>query len=176
MSDLQLFAERNRIYSEAHDGRLPLMPKLSTIVLTCIDARIDPAYFLGLKEGESIIIRNAGGRITEEVEKELGILSVMAATVGGENFKGLSLAIVQHTDCGYERLANPQLRTAIHQKTGIQMAELESMANHNHTQSLANDIQKLRNSPFASDNLIVSGHIFDVDTGIIQEVYSPQKL
>lgn len=176
MSDLQIFAERNKIYAQNHKGRLPLMPTFSTVVLTCVDSRIDPAYFLGLKEGEAIIIRNAGARITEEVEKELGILSVMASLAGGDEFKGLSLAIVQHTDCGYERLANPQIRSAIHHKVGIDMNELEFRANDDHTATLKDDIEKLRQSSYVPNNLVISGHIFNVDTGLIEEIFTPESL
>jgi carbonic anhydrase len=175
MSDITTLLERNRVYAESYQGKLPMRTRFSTIILTCLDARIDPAYFLGIKEGDALVMRNAGGRVTEDVEKELGILSVMAKAAGGDNFKGLSLAIVQHTDCGYERLANPQLRTAINHKTGIDINELESMENHNHTKSLEEDIQRLRDSAFTPDNLIISGHILDVDTGIVQEVYSPKN-
>lgn len=176
MSDITTLLERNRVYAEDYHGKLPIMPRFSTVILTCIDSRIDPAHFLGLQEGDALVMRSAGGRITQDIEMDLGILSLLGTQMGGDDFKGLSLAIVQHTDCGYERLVMPPLRTAINQKVGIDMATLDEMAVHNHHQSIEDGIHRLKNSSFVPQNLMVSGYIFDVENGIMREVISAQSI
>jgi carbonic anhydrase len=86
---------------------------LNTFVLTCADARVDPAHFLGLELGDALVFRNAGGRVTDDIELELSILWTFAAHRMGESFQGFSLVIIQHTDCGFERLSNPETVAAL---------------------------------------------------------------
>ena len=91
MSDLQILLERNQHFATQYKGGLQGMPKLTTFVLTCSDARIDPAHFLGLELGDALVFRNAGRRITDDIELELGILWTMAAGMMGKNFQSHSL-------------------------------------------------------------------------------------
>ena len=176
MSDLQTFTERNQIFAQQYEGGLTLMPKFSTFVLTCVDARIDPAHFLGLELGDALVFRNAGGRVTDDIELDLSILWMMGARAAGENFKGFSLALVQHTDCGLERLANPDFAAALSNRLGIEKNVIDGMANVDHVQQIHDDITRLRQSSMVPKQLTVSGHIYDVDTGTIVEVIAPTPL
>ena len=108
MSDIQTLYERNRRFAERFPhASLDIKPKMTIVILSCMDARIDPAHFLGLEPGEAIVLRNAGGRITEEIERDLAILWTMMEQVADAPPR-LSLAIIHHGDCGLERLADPQ--------------------------------------------------------------------
>ena len=146
------------------------------MVLTCGDARIDPAHFLGLDLGDAFVFRNAGARVTAELELELGILWSMAAKMAGDNFRGFGLAIIQHTDCGYERLANPQLQQALSQRLGLAPSEIATLANADHTTTIQEDIERLRHSSLVPDDLVVSGHLYNVEEGIVHEVVAPAPL
>ena len=65
MADLDTLLDRNRSFAEHFEGRgLNIRPRMSTIILTCLDARVDPAHIFGLGLGDAVVIRNAGGRIT----------------------------------------------------------------------------------------------------------------
>ena len=79
-ADLTTLLDRNRSFAEQFAaGDLKILPRMSTILLTCIDARVDPAHVFGLGLGDAVVIRNAGGRITPAVMRDLGILSVLVA-------------------------------------------------------------------------------------------------
>ncbi len=170
MSEIQILKRRNEIYAENHQKGLKINPKFSTLILTCIDARVDPAHFLGLELGDALVIRNPGGRVTPEVERDLAILWTLVAKVSGENFKGLSLAIIHHTDCGYERLANPKFQKGLNDKFGIDIDTLDQLAIHNHTSALDSDISKLKNSSIVPSALNVTGLLYNVDNGKLTEI------
>ena len=170
MSELTALYERNQLYAETHQAGLPIMPKFQTIILTCLDARIDPAHFLGLELGDALVMRNAGGRVTDDVMLDLGFLWAMGARAGGENFQGFGLALIQHTDCGLERLANPQFTSALSQRLGVPQAKLDDMANADHVQQIHDDIARLSASSLVPNALNVSGHIYDIATGRMQEI------
>ncbi len=176
MSDLQQLLDRNQQFAADYTNDLSLMPRFSTIVLTCVDARIDPAHFLKLDLGDALVIRTAGGRVTNDVMLELGILWNMIKFVQGDNFSGLSLAVIQHTDCGYERLANPQLAAGLAQQMGLSAETISAMAVADHSGTLQTDIDRLRQSPHVSDDWVVSAHLYNVETGLVEEVTPPAPL
>lgn len=176
MSEFQTLLDRNSQFANQYEGNLSILPRFSTIILTCGDARIDPAHFLGLELGDAPVFRNAGARVTHDIELELGVLWTMAGKMAGDRFQGLGLAIVQHTDCGYERLANPELQAALSHKLGIAQTEISAMACSDHNESIHTDIERLRQSTLVPNALVVSGHIYDVATGVVQEVVAPAPL
>ena len=64
MSDLDTLYDRNEEFARTFDqGDLPILPRHPTIVLTCVDSRVDPAHFLGLELGDTLVLRNSGGRV-----------------------------------------------------------------------------------------------------------------
>jgi len=114
MTDLTALLDRNQSFAEQFDaGDLPIRPRMSTIILTCLDARVDPAHLFGLGLGDALVIRNAGGWITPAVLRDLrdlAILGVLAANMPGPSAMQLELVVVHHTDCGMARLANPAIQ------------------------------------------------------------------
>ena len=176
MTELQQLMDRNQQFAAQYEGGLTILPKFSTMVLTCADARIDPAHFLGLGLGDALVFRNAGARITDEIELEIGVLWTMAKKMAGDKFPGFKLAIIHHTDCGFERLANPELAAALSQRLAVEKSVIDEMGIHDHTQHMHNDITRLRNSPVVPNQLVVSAHMYDVNTGLVQEVIAPAPL
>ena len=82
MSDINSLYDRNHRFAVGFDqADLAIRPRCSTVILTCIDARVDPAHFLDLKLGDAVVLRNPGGRVTEAVERELAILFAIANQV-----------------------------------------------------------------------------------------------
>src|SRR5271156_4261954 len=96
----ETFAERNAHFAETEFApELKMMPSAGTIVVGCVDPRVDPALVLGLKQGEAAVIRNVGGRVDEHLLETLGVLRVVAKAAGREG--GLrNLVLLHHTDCG----------------------------------------------------------------------------
>ncbi len=176
MSDLQTLLERNQQFASEYEGGLTILPKFSTFILTCVDARVDTAHFLGLESGDALVFRNAGGRVTDDLELDLGILWMLGSRLSGENSRGFSLAIVQHTDCGLERLANPEFAAALSKRLGVKQAQIDGLANTEHAQRIREDIERLRKSPLVPNEMVVSGHIYSVEDGTIEEAVAPAAL
>lgn len=177
MSEIQRLLERNEAFAADFDrGDLAMLPRLNSFILTCVDCRVDPAYYLDLQMGESFVFRNAGARVTDEVVLQLGILWLAAKKKAAENFSGLEFAIVHHTDCGIENLAKPEVAAFLGDALGIDAHEIQSMGIANHTDHIKADIDRLRQSDLIPNELVVSGYIYDVHTGRVENVVAPAPL
>lgn len=160
--------DRNRLFAEGFsDADLPILPKLRTVVLTCVDARVDPAHVLGIDLGDAVVMRNNGGRVTNEALQEIATLTFMVAMLDDDSPGPFEVMIMQHTQCGAERFADPQFQQVIKGKLGIDVA---GSAITDHEESLRNDIERLRNAPEVPPHVVVSGFIYDVATGQAREI------
>src|SRR5437016_2844644 len=107
MSTLETLIERNHDFAEQHfTSDLPLMPTLRTMVISCVDPRVDPAHLLGLELGEALVLRNIGGRITPLTLQAMGMLQAIAQVEGINPNGPFNLIVLHHTDCGITRLAS----------------------------------------------------------------------
>ena len=177
MADLQTLIDRNRSSAEQFEaGDLPIRPRMSTIILTCLDARVDPAHLFGLGLGDAVVIRNAGGRITPAVLKDLAILGVLAANMPGPSAMQPELVVMHHTDCGMARLANPAMQQQVAARLGLSIDEVAAMAITDPATSVNEDIERLRQTPGTPDHLVVSGLVYDVKNGTINQVVPPAPL
>ncbi len=169
--------DRNRSFAVQFEaGALTIRPRMSTIILTCVDARVDPAHLFGLELGDAVVIRNAGGRITPAVMGDLGILSVLAANMPGPSAMQPELVVIHHTDCGMSRLANPAIQEQVATRLGLSMDEVAAMAITDPARTVQDDIERLRNTPGTPDQLIVSGFVYNVSSGTIKQVVRPALL
>jgi len=169
--------DRNRSFAEQFKaGNLPIRPRMSTIILTCVDSRVDPAHIFGLELGDAIVMRNAGGRITPEVMRDLAILGVLAANMPGPSAMQPELIVMHHTDCGMCRLANAAIQRQVAERLGVGVDEAKAMAIIDPTASVQDDIEQLRQTPEMPDQLIVSGFVYDVKNGTINQVAPPAPL
>ena len=178
-ADLTTLLDRNRSFAEQFAaGDLKISPRMSTILLTCLDARVDPAHLFGLGLGDALVIRNAGGRITPEVMRDLGILGVLAAAANqpGTTPMQPELVVIHHTDCGMSRLANPAIQGQVAERLGLSMDKVAAMAITDPARSVQDDVERLRNMPGTPDQLIVSGFVYDVSSGTINQVVPPAPL
>ena len=126
--------------------------------------------------GDTLVLRNAGGRVTEDVEQSVALLAGMTRMVAGDRASRLALAIVHHTDCGLERIAAPGPRQALSQSTGLQPELLETLAISDHDASFRADIERLRASDLVPSDLEVSAHLYDVSSGQMTQAVSPAPL
>ncbi len=169
--------DRNRFFAEQFEaGDLPIRPRMSTILLTCLDARVEPAHLFGLELGDALVMRNAGGRITPAVLEDLAILGVLAANMPGPGAMPPELVIMHHTDCGMSRFDNPALRQQLAERLGLSVDEVAAMAITDPVKTVQSDIERLRSTPGTPDQLVVSGLVYDVTTGTINQVVPPARL
>ncbi len=169
--------DRNRSFAEQFEaGDLTIRPRMSTILLTCLDARVDPAHLFGLGLGDALVIRNAGGRITRAVMRDLGIVGVLAANMPGPSAMKPELVVMHHTDCGMSRLANPTVQQQVAERLGVSADDVAAMLNTDPAMGVHSEIARLRSTPGIPDQLIVSGLVYDVRTGTINQVVPPAPL
>jgi len=162
--------QRNQAFAETYRPEgLSVLPAHGVVVLTCVDPRVDPAHFLGLQLGDAKVLRNAGARVTDAVIRDLAFVAALLKQVNGTAVP-LELAIVQHTQCGAGRLAEPDFRRDIAGASGIVPEVLAAAGIDNHSVALKADIARLRASTLRLDGIRVSGHLYDVETGLIREL------
>ena len=131
-------------------------------VVTCMDSRIEPLQMLGLSKGDAKILRNAGGRVTDDVLRTL----VLAVHLLGVD----RVMVVAHTDCRMATVTDEQVHTAIRESAGIDTRSLEFRTMDDQEASLAEDVQKVRSSPYLPAGLQVVGCRYDVATGQLEVV------
>ncbi|CTQ53232.1 Beta-carbonic anhydrase 1 [Roseibium album] len=174
MTSTTALLKRNRSFAEDFNAAdLPIIPKLRTIILTCVDARVDPAHVLGLGLGDAVVIRNSGGRVTKDVIDEIGALAVMVEQMNGGQPGAFEVVIMEHTQCGAQRFADPQLQSAIKAKIGV---DVSGLAITNHEEDLKADIEKLRVAPEIPGYIVVSAMLYDVATGSVRQITEPEAL
>ncbi len=177
MSELLALYERNKQSAEHFtSGALGIKPKFNTIILTCLDARVDPAHFFGLQPGEALVMRNGGGRVTDSVERDLAYVWTLIAITAGVDVPPLSLALIHHVDCGLERIATSQARKAVSVHSGLTLPFLEEIAISSHEDAINCDLERLKSSDVVPNHLTVSGHLYDPKNGTLREVVGPTLL
>lgn len=174
MSSTKTLTQRNHVFANQFAAAdLPVLPKLRTVLLACGDARVDPAHVFGLELGDSVVIRNNGGRVTQDVLNEITTLAFMVAKMEGDKPGPFEVVLMQHTKCGAERFADPQFQSMIQQRLGV---DVSHSAITDHEQSLRDDVERLRRAQEIPRYVVVSGYLYDVQTGRVREVIAPAAL
>ena len=168
MSEVDRLKDANASFAERFDkGDLEIPPARPLVVLTCIDARVDPAASLGLDIGDAHVIRNAGGRATDDAIRSLLISSWLLGT--------REFAVIHHTDCGMTKFTDPVLRDMILDQAGVEV-DMEFLSFEDPEQSTRDDVDAIRGTKGFPDGVTVSGHVYDVRTGRLHEVVGPSAL
>ena len=139
------------------DPALPGSAAQGLAVVTCMDSRIDPLGMLGLTKGDAKILRNAGGRVTDDVLRTL-VLAVHLLDVR-------RVLVVEHTDCRMAKVTDEQAHEAIREASGLDTRSLEFRTIPDQQAALELDVQRIKSSPYLPDDLVVGGAVYDVRTG-----------
>ena len=175
MTTIDTLIQRNEEFAAHHFAAgLSLLPRLGTLIITCADPRVDPAYVLGVEPGEALVIRNIGGRIAPATLQTMGLLGMIPQLEGAGPVSGLNLVVMQHTDCGIIRLARVPGELAAY--LGVAPEELEAKAVGDPYAAVAVDVAALRSNPSLPPGVIVSGFVYDVETGRVALVAPPAPL
>jgi carbonic anhydrase len=161
MSVTDEFLRNNAAYAEQFTGPLPMPPSRHVAVVACMDARLHVSSILGLKEGESHVIRNAGGVVTDDVIRSLAISQRLLGTT--------EIILIHHTDCGMLTFTDDAFRRSIQDETGIKPPwAAESFTNLE--EDVRQSIARIKASPFVPHRYAIRGFVFDVATGKLNEV------
>jgi carbonic anhydrase len=155
MTQITRLLAANKKYAAAHANILEARPSRRIAVVTCMDSRIDVFATLGLHLGEAHIIRNAGGRVTDDVLRSLALSSHVLGVD--------TVVVMQHTKCGLAGVTDEELRAL----TG---ADLEFLPIDDHAAALREDIDILLATPFLTSLRVIAGFIYDVESGKVADV------
>jgi len=141
---------------DAKTSGFNVRPRRRIAVVTCMDSRIDVFSLFGLGLGDVHIIRNAGGRVTDDVLRSVALSSKVLGVD--------SVVLMQHTGCGLEGTTNSELRA----RTG---ADLDFLPIDDHAASLQEDAERLHGASYLSTLTEVAGLLYDIDTGAVTQLY-----
>lgn len=177
----------NKQYASSFDkGDLAMPPARRFAILTCMDARLDPAKFAGLAEGDAHVIRNAGGRASDDAIRSLVISYKLLGT--REWF------VIHHTNCGMETFSDDTMRKLL--KHSLKTASLDKDGWHDvgkgpgspegdfidwltisdQREAVTEDVQRIRSHPLVPHDIPIYGYIYDVASGNLVEVPEASKL
>jgi carbonic anhydrase len=169
MTVIDTLTGRNEVFAASRFSKdMKIIPSMKTMIIGCVDPRVDPADIFGLVPGETAVIRNVGGRITPATLQIMAMLRIVAKASGGEIGQGWNLIILHHTDCGITCLAhNPEL---LAKHFGVAPGDLDKLAITDPHQAVAVDVAALKSNPLLPGGFLVSGLVYDVATGRIELV------
>ena len=166
MSEIKKMLAANQEFAGSFTkGDLPMPPARHVAILTCMDARIHPANALGLELGDAHVIRNAGGRASDDAIRSLIISSRLLGTT--------EFAVIHHTECGMLTFTNEDLQTKLRDETGADASHVDFLPFADLERSVRDDVSAILASPFIDDSIPVSGYIYDVHTGAVTQVVAP---
>ena len=166
-------------------GELALPPARRFAILTCMDARLDPAKYAGLAEGDAHVIRNAGGRATDDAIRSLVISHKLLGT--------MEWFVVHHTNCGMELFCDETMGELLADSLATAAFDGKNWSNSQHgggcvagrfikwhtiktqEQSVEDDVLRIREHPLTPRNIPIYGYIHDVKTGRLVEVLGATK-
>jgi carbonic anhydrase len=178
--DQVLAANEKYVSAFGEKGELALPPARRFAILTCMDARLDPAKYAGLREGDAHVIRNAGGRASDDAIRSLVISHKLLGT--NEWF------VIHHTNCGMEFFTNAQMGDLLEQSLETAQLgpdgftdvgngpgspvgkEIDWLTITDQEQSVVDDVQRIRNHPLVPADIPIYGYLYDVITGRLTEV------
>ena len=179
MSNIAPLLDRNRAFASDPGARqgmpaLPFIPNLNLYIVTCIDPRVDPAQVLGVKLGEAIVQRNIGGRITPANIADIAYIGYLVDVKAPEG-PYFEVAIVHHTDCGSTLLADDDLRHGFAQRIGADERTLADTPVLDPARTVQTDVNRVLWAEEIPQNVRVSGHVYDIDTGLVTTVVDAKE-
>lgn len=163
MSYFENFMKANQAYVDLHGtSHLPIRPKTKVAIVTCMDSRLHVAQALGLALGDAHILRNAGGRVTEDMIRSLVISQQQLGT--------REIVVLHHTDCGAQTFKNEEFAAFLNQELGVDVSGQDFLPFTDVEESVREDVALLRQSPLIPADVEISGAVYDVATGRMTEV------
>ncbi|WP_100446078.1 carbonic anhydrase [Glycomyces xiaoerkulensis] len=171
MPPIDALLTRNREFaaSGAH-ADVEIIPRQQAMIITCLDFRVDPAAFLGVGHGDAMVLRNTGGRVARETIEEVAYIAHLFEHIGGDQAPPFEVAVVHHTDCGTRFLADDAFRESFADLVGAEPARLAERAVTDPAATVRADVERLRTSELLPSLVTVSGHVYDLATGLVETI------
>ncbi len=163
MTSIEQLLGRNRDTAMSHPYWIGPTPTMAVAMVLCMDARVDAHAAFGIQPGEIHLLRNAGGVVTDDVIRSLAISQHALGT--------LEVMIVHHTDCGLARLEEDTFRAKLASYAGYRPTWAVQAFRDPHD-SVRESLRRVRESPFLIHTHEVRGFVFDVKSGLLEEVFA----
>ena len=155
--------EANRDYAQDFEhGGFDGIARAGVAILTCMDSRIEPLEMVGLHIGDVKILRSPGGRVSTSMMTGL-VLSVQLLQVD-------RIMIIPHTKCAMASGSDEDIRATISERSGMDTTWLDFGTTQDQVQRLHHDVRAVRNHPLIKDRAEVGGFMYDVDTGLLDQL------
>jgi carbonic anhydrase len=174
MTTFENLRSRNERFAATVDLAQLAMPDLTTmperllLLLTCVDPRVEPAGFLGIRVGDAGVLRNAGGRVDTRIVEDIAYLAMRLRV-------RLDVAVVHHTQCGTGLLAEPVFRASYAERMKLDPDPLTLKAVVDPRATVRHDTIALLTNPLLQGGVLasVSGHVLHLETGLVETVVEP---
>ena len=176
MDYLDTLLQRNGEFADqGFNPNLKMLPSSKSLIIGCVDPRVDPADIFKLEPGEAAILRNVSGRVSPAAIETIKLLRAVTRTAGGRNGPDANIVVLHHTDCGINHCHHhaPEL---LAQHMGVVPSELDSLAVTDPYKAVALDVAALMANPDIAGGRTVSGLVYDVATGKVELVVPPTQV
>lgn len=155
--------EANRAFADTFalsgfDG----VARAGVAMVTCMDSRIDPLGMIGLVPGDAKILRNPGGRVTDQ--------ALVALVLGASMLQVQRVLVVEHTRCAMTSASEPEMRRRVSESSGVDASWMSIGVIPDQAACIREDVAKVRSHPLIADTVSVGGFLYDVDTGLLNRV------
>ncbi len=141
-------------------------PRRHLAVVACMDARLDLFSTLGLEVGDAHLIRNAGGRATDDVLRSLAL--------SGHALGTREVVVIHHTQCGLHQATNPGLQALVNGATGADVSHVDFLPFDDVDHSVSEDVERIATCPYLHPDLVVWGAVFEVEKVRLRLVVPPR--
>ena len=163
MTDFDDLLTANQSYADdfalaGFDG----IARAGVAMVTCMDSRIDPLGMIGLQAGDAKILRNPGGRVTDQ--------ALVALVLGVNLLQVKRVLVVQHTRCAMASSSEEQLKERLTENSGVDASWMTLGAIDDQRRTIEADVIKVHSHPLISNDVLVGGFLYDVDSGLLDRV------
>lgn len=153
----------NQEYTKSFKGgKLPMPPSRKVAIVACMDARLMVQDFLGLKNGEAHIIRNAGGLATDDAIRSL----IISHELLGTN----EFLVVNHTDCGMLTFKDSDLQAKLKEKYKADASKIPFYSFDDLSDNVKQQVKKIKTTPFIPREILVHGFVYHVENGSLEKI------
>lgn len=155
--------DANRAYADHFDmAGFDGVARAGVAIVTCMDSRIDPLRMVGLEPGDAKILRNPGGRVTDQV--------LVALVLGTSLLNVDRVMVIEHTRCAMASASEDELKRRVGVSTGTDATWMTLGAITDQRAELLESVHKISSHPLVPDDVEAGGFLYDVDTGLLEQV------
>lgn len=170
-----LIARSEAFAENGYADGLKMLPSKQTVIVGCVDPRVEPADIFDLLPGEAVVIRNVGARINPQLLETMAILRAVAQSKGKEIGQGWNLVLLHHTDCGIIGCYH-HAPALLAKHLGTSVEALADLYIDDPRAAVRKDIEILKGVGELPGGFMISGLVYDVATGHTETVVAPTRL